>query len=142
MAQFEKYEYQNFRKIVAALQIQPPAGLVRSFIFTGPSTPGLSYCIPVEIDSLILVPLLEAIGMRLKYCLERSLEAPGEALFEGDRILDACQLLKMLARIITALERVGEPISAESFDLIQAAHTELGRIAERVLQTWDDIEPT
>jgi len=136
--QFEVGEYRSFKDIVQGLQVQPPSGLVRSFIFTGPSASGHGHTVAVGVDSLSLVPLVEAIGMRLKYCLEHSLERPADSLFEGDLILDALQLLKVLSRIMEAFKEVGEPVSDTNLLMIERAWNELGAIAEEVLQSWED----
>lgn len=138
MRQFRTEEYRSFRSIVQALQVKPPDGLVRSFIFTGPSASGEGHTVAVAVDSLSLVPLVEAIGTHLKYCLEHSLERPAGSLFEGDCILDACQLLKVLARILEAFKEAGEPVSDHNLLMTEAGRAELGAIAEEVLQSWED----
>lgn len=136
MRSFKVEEYRSFQQVTQELQAVPYEKFVRDFIVSAPGK--FNQPVKIFIDELSLVPLIEAIGMRLKYCLDHSLERQPGQLFEGDRILDALQLLKILSSLMSSLERNGEAVRVENLELVEQAHVKLAAIAEEVLQSWED----
>lgn len=116
-----------FERVVEELQVIPGQKLVRDFVFSQPVDVSGSR-VSITLDGLSVGPLLEAIGMRLKWCLEHSITRSEGVSFSKDAIMDSLQLLGVLERLMEGLDEVDLPINFGNLEFIQEAKEELGKL--------------
>lgn len=139
-------EYPKFREIVERLQAVPYEATIASFLYSGPPVKDRrerEASFNLSVDFMDVTPLVEAIGMRLRWCQEHSIDhlpPSPEKPFSGDAVIDAWHLLAVMAKLMAALQRTGLSINAGNSNLLDKALIEIGGLAEKVLARWEEIE--
>lgn len=115
---------ENVRSVVEALQAVPRVKLVHNFLFVNPTRYFRGRSFTLELASANIVPLVEAIGMRLQWCLDEGFD-PSGCLRSPDRLIDAMSLLSTLECLMVALRGDGWPVNEEGMEEIRRAYAEL-----------------
>lgn len=139
-------KYPKFREVVGRLQAVPHEATIASFLhgeLPVKDRRELEALFNISVDFMDVAPLMEAIGMRLKWCQEQSIDRlppTPEKPFSGDAVIDAWHLLAIMAKLMIALQRAGLSINADNFNLLDKALIEIGGLEEKVLARWEEIE--
>ncbi|MCH7640628.1 hypothetical protein IID22_00295 [Patescibacteria group bacterium] len=130
--------YPNFREVVEELQAVPHEKFVHSFLFSRP-TPGLDDLVTrIDLPEFCLVPLVEAIGMRLKWCADQTIDRQEGEPLNGNAAIDAERLLATLMLIMRGAHDAGMPVDLENFNLLISAEAEITSVADEARQAWDE----
>jgi len=135
-------QYPNFRKLVEALQSVPHEATIAKFLYNGVRGLSGGTRITFAINLSHVVPLIEAIGMRLKWCQEQSIDhlpPSPEKPFSGDAVLDAWGLLFTLSELVGFMDVAGLSLRTESVNLLNEALSEIGELNDKVLTRWEAI---
>lgn len=129
----------NFRRVVDALQAIPFEKCVFEFVFDQPLGRDQNYMeLAVALPYQCFVPLLEAIGMRLRWCAEQTIDRPKSAPFNGDAALDAERLLIALSVLMRSAYQAALPVRRESFKIVQQALAEVTLLADGARAGWEE----
>jgi hypothetical protein len=128
--------FPNFRKLVNALQAVSGGATIAKFLYCQPL--GQEYgklSLRLQINFIDIVPLVEAIAMRLKWCQEQSIDRlppSPQKPFSGDAVLDASRLLLILEHLMEEL-RENFPIRKRSIGLTISSLNEVLALSDQVL---------
>jgi len=124
--------------VIDSLQAVPQEKFVKEFFFKKREWMGPENTLQVEIEAdTTIVPVLEAIGARMKFLKERALDQNGE-IKDPNAILDLDGLFRFLNAYMQAELDSGHNIKRESIETFDRALKELRPLVDAAIEAHED----